>query len=43
VPRYDTTKIRTELGIAFRPAEQTIRDGVADLVAKGSIGVTPEG
>jgi dihydroflavonol-4-reductase len=40
VPRYDTTKIRTELGVDFRPGEQTIRDAVADLVAKGSINVS---
>jgi dihydroflavonol-4-reductase len=31
VPRYDTAKIRAELGIAFRPAKQSILDTVADL------------
>jgi dihydroflavonol-4-reductase len=31
VPRYDTTKIRTELGLTFRPIEQTVLDTVRDL------------
>jgi len=31
VPRYDTTKIRSELGVTFRPAEQSILDTMKDL------------
>ena len=30
-PRYDTTKIRTELGVTFRPAENSILDTMRDL------------
>ena len=39
VPRYDTTRIRTELGVEFRPADQSVQDTVADLVALGRISV----
>jgi nucleoside-diphosphate-sugar epimerase len=35
VPRYDTTKIRTELGVTFRPVHQTILDTIADLARWG--------
>jgi dihydroflavonol-4-reductase len=31
VPRYDTTKIRTELGLTFRPVRETILETVQDL------------
>lgn len=31
VPRYDTSKIRRELGLEFRPVERTILDTMADL------------
>ena len=32
VPAYDTAKIRRDLGIEFRPADESIRDTVTDLV-----------
>jgi dihydroflavonol-4-reductase len=37
VPRYDTTKIRRELGIAFRPVEGSILDTMADLARWGHV------
>ena len=37
VPRYDTTKIRTELGMSFRPASETILDTMADLERWGHL------
>lgn len=37
VPRFDNSKIRRELGLAFRPVEQTIRETVADMIARGDI------
>lgn len=37
VPRYDTTKIRTELGVTFRPAAETILDAVKDLQRWGHL------
>lgn len=39
VPRYDTSRIRRDLGMEFRPATESIRDTVADLVAHGHIDV----
>ncbi|MBM3770398.1 MAG: aldehyde reductase [Acidimicrobiia bacterium] len=38
VPRYDTTKIRTELGVTFRPGAETILDTVRDLQRWGHLG-----
>ncbi|MBK9740695.1 MAG: SDR family oxidoreductase [Actinobacteria bacterium] len=35
VPRYDASKIQRELGVTFRPATDSIRDTVDDLVARG--------
>lgn len=37
VPSYDNGKIRRELGIEFRPARETIRDTLADLVRWGHV------
>lgn len=37
VPRFDNGKIRRELGIEFRPVEETILDTVADLVRWGHV------
>jgi dihydroflavonol-4-reductase len=37
VPRFDTTKIRTELGVAFRPIERSILETMADLVRWGHL------
>jgi dihydroflavonol-4-reductase len=37
VPRYDTSKIRTELEMEFRPARESLRDAVAYLVADSHI------
>jgi dihydroflavonol-4-reductase len=37
VPRYDTTKIRRELGVQFRPLEQTIVDTMVDLQRWGHL------
>ena len=37
VPRFDNSKIRRELGIEFRPVEETILDAVADLVRWGHL------
>jgi dihydroflavonol-4-reductase len=36
-PRFDTAKIRRELGITFRPAADSIRDTLADLARWGHI------
>jgi dihydroflavonol-4-reductase len=38
VPRYDTTKIETDLGIAFRKTETSISDTLANLEHWGQIG-----
>lgn len=35
--RLDASRARTGLGVAFRPAAETVRDTVADLVARGRI------
>lgn len=37
VPRFDNAKIRHELGIEFRPVDQSILDTVADLVRWGHV------
>jgi nucleoside-diphosphate-sugar epimerase len=37
VPRYDTSKIRRELGMNFRPLEQTIVETMADLLHWGHL------
>ena len=37
VPRYDTTKIRTELGMTFRPAEQSLLETMNDLKKWGHL------
>lgn len=37
VPRYDTTKIRTQLGVTFRRAADTILDTVRDLEKWGHL------
>ena len=37
VPRYDTTKIRTELGVTFRPVRETILDTIKDLAKWGHV------
>lgn len=37
VPRYDTTKIRTQLGVTFRRAADTILDAVRDLQKWGHL------
>jgi dihydroflavonol-4-reductase len=37
VPRYDTTKIRTELGVSFRPASVSILDTMQDLERWGHL------
>ena len=37
VPRYDTSKIRRELGIQFRPLEETIADTMMDLERWGHL------
>jgi dihydroflavonol-4-reductase len=41
-PRFDTGKIRRELGITFRPVADSIRDTLADLARWGHI-ANPEG
>jgi dihydroflavonol-4-reductase len=38
VPRYGTTKIKTELGVSFRPAAQSILETMADLERWGHLG-----
>jgi dihydroflavonol-4-reductase len=38
-PRYDTARIRRDLGMEFRPAEESIRDAVFDLVQHGHIAI----
>ena len=37
VPRYDTSKIQRDLGLAFRPVPETIRETIADLVRWGHL------
>jgi dihydroflavonol-4-reductase len=37
VPRYDTSKIRRELGVQFRPLEQTLMDTMVDLERWGHL------
>lgn len=37
VPRYDTTRIRTELGVTFRPVADTVRDTLEDLRRWGRV------
>jgi dihydroflavonol-4-reductase len=37
VPRYDTTKIKTELGMTFRPARDVILDAMKDLERWGHL------
>jgi len=37
VPRYDAGKSRRDLGIDYRPVEQTLRDTLADLLRWGHI------
>jgi dihydroflavonol-4-reductase len=37
VPRYDTSKIRRELGISFRAVEQSVLDTVQDLARWGHL------
>jgi dihydroflavonol-4-reductase len=34
-PRFDTAKIRGNLGVAFRPVSESIRDTLADLARWG--------
>ncbi len=36
-PRYDTRRIREELGVELRPTRQTILDTMADLAAHGHV------
>jgi dihydroflavonol-4-reductase len=36
-PRFDNAKLRSELGIQFRPLEDTIRDTVEDLLRHGHV------
>lgn len=37
IPRYDTTKIRTDLGVTFRPASESILDTARDLIRWGHL------
>ena len=37
VPRYDTAKSRLDLGLEYRPAAESLRDTLADLVKWGHI------
>lgn len=37
VPRYDASKARRELGVVFRPIEDTVRDTMADLQQRGDL------
>jgi len=37
VPRYDTSKIQRELGVAFRPVRDTILETIADLTRWGHL------
>ena len=37
VPRYDATRIRTELGMTFRPAAESVLDTVPDLIKWGHL------
>ncbi|MNC94747.1 hypothetical protein D3C83_116830 [compost metagenome] len=36
-PRYDTRRVREELGVEFRPTRDTILDTMADLVVHGHV------
>jgi dihydroflavonol-4-reductase len=38
-PRYDNSRIQRDLGLRFRPARDSIRDTVDDLVAGGDISI----
>lgn len=40
MPQYDASRIRTELGMTFRPARESVADTVVDLVSRGKITVT---
>ena len=35
--RYDNAAARSALGVAFRPLEETIRDGVTSMVDQGFV------
>jgi dihydroflavonol-4-reductase len=37
VPKYDTSKIRTELGMTFRPVEQSVLETMRDLARWGHL------
>lgn len=37
IPHYDTTKVRNELGLAFRPVETSILETLEDLARQGHI------
>lgn len=37
VPRYDTAKIRSELGMTFRPAAESVLDTIPDLIKWGHL------
>jgi nucleoside-diphosphate-sugar epimerase len=37
VPRYDTSKIKRDLGISFRPAERSVLDTLEDLERRGQV------
>lgn len=37
VIRYDNAKIRRDLGLAFRPLDDSIRETVADLARRGHV------
>jgi dihydroflavonol-4-reductase len=37
VPRYDTSKVRNELGVSFRSAESSVLDTLADLEREGHV------
>ena len=41
IPRYDTTKIRSELGLTFRPVADTILDTMRDLQRRGHLPSLP--
>jgi len=40
VPAYDTTRIRQELGLAFRPLRTTVMDTLADLKTRGLLRIS---
>jgi dihydroflavonol-4-reductase len=37
VPRFDNSRIQRELGVTFRPIEDTLQDTMADLERWGHI------